>query len=265
VDGTITLPGVGEVKRQHALIGGAACAGIVGVAWLRRGRGDVADAEAEYAASEPTATEGDYGSGGYAAGVDSYVNPGGSTVVGGSPVSEIDPDSLPPSTNSAWTQRSIGKLADVGWDAQAVAGALGRYLGRQTLANAGEVEIVRTAIAMVGPPPVGDFSILMPTTAPAPSGSTTPAKVALAAPTGLKVDNSGTSYVTVRWTGVPGAVSYLVGRSGTTYLEPSSLDNRETIKGLKPATKYTFTVRAVDSAGVKGPVSAGLTVTTKSS
>lgn len=175
---TIEVPGVGAVKREHLYVAGAVVGGIVVIAYVRRGR-DVAEAEPEVV--EPTATQGDY-----ASGVDAYDMPAGGSTVIGSPASEVDPDTLPPTTNAAWTTRAVSRLSEVGWDPKDVASALGRYLGRQPQANTAGVEIVRTALAMVGSPPSGEYSLIGPpaktaTTnpgptkpAPKPTSSTTP-------------------------------------------------------------------------------------------
>ncbi len=191
---TIEIPAVGPVKREYVYIaGGVAGVGLLWWIYARRS----ADAGGVPEDGEPTATEGDYG-----AGVDAYANPAPSSPSGTTP--EVDADDMPPTTNAAWTQRAIGQLSDIGWDPREVAAALGRYLGRQNLASAGEVEIVRAALAAVGPPPQGEFSVKLPaaktattkptTTKPAPRpGPTKPKPKPKPATTG--------HYVTVaRWT-----------------------------------------------------------------
>lgn len=188
---TIELPAVGPVKREVVVVG-AAGVGLVGIIWWRRARESAA---AEPLAEEPTAEAGDY-----AAGVDAYANPaGGSTVVGGSAVTEIDPDDMPPTSNPQWATRAVGKLSDVGWDPMLTTKALAKYLTRTHLGSSAEVEIVRAAVAMVGPPPVGEFSILMPVTPAKPSGSTTTPKPKPAATEAKPKPKAGVSVTVQAW------------------------------------------------------------------
>jgi hypothetical protein len=255
----VKLPGVGEVPRAYVAVGGAAVVGAVGFAYLRRGAGGSADPSAEVAAADPTGTTGDY-----AAGVDAYANPAPAGSTTAASPAEVDPDTLPPTTNAAWTSRAVERLADVGYDPQAIAAACGRYLGRQPLASAAEVEIVRTALAMVGPPPLGDYSLIGPTPAttstPAP-----PSSAALKAPSGLKVSKVTKSSVYIDWAKVPGARTYLI-TSSTHGLGTSTRTVTASggyVTGLKPGTPYRFNVRAVDAKGINGPASGSVSATTK--
>lgn len=162
---TIDMPGpVGKVKKEYLYVGGAS-AGILAVIWIRRSRDTGAATDA--AAVDPTAAAGDL-----AAGVDAYANPAGGSTVIGNPATDVDPDTLPATTNTAWTTRVISRLSDVGWDPMAVTQALGRYLTHTALADATQVEIIRAATAVEGPPPQGTYSIIMPTAPTKPSGST---------------------------------------------------------------------------------------------
>ncbi len=258
----VKVPGIGEVPRTYVYLGGAVVAGAVGFAYLRR----AADPGAEVGAEDPTGEAGDYAAGDYAPGADSYSNPAPATIT---TPAEVDPDTLPPTTNSAWTSRSVDRLGDVGYDPRAVAAALGRYLGRQPLASQLEVEIVRTALAMVGPPPTGEYSIQMPTpgpsTPPPPAGApTAPKPAALAAPAGLRVKSVAPQNVQLDWTKVPGAVTYQITATGagatTTRTVTASAGY---ITKLRPQTRYTFTVRAINAKGTKGPSSAPVSATTK--
>ncbi len=147
----VDVPGLGPVKKQYVIIGGAAVAGIVAYAWWKAGTAPDEPVE-EYPAdtgdiSEPT---------------DGYVNPapGGSTVVG----DPQDPDTLPPTTNAQWTMRAVAALEAVGVDVGAASLALARYLGRQSLSPV-QVDMVRQALALVGPVPQGTYNII---TTPAP-------------------------------------------------------------------------------------------------
>lgn len=157
--GSVKIPGIGDMKKAHVVVAVGATGGIIGYAYIRRARESAAADPA--AGAEPTATEGDYNAGGdpYGGvdGLDSYANPAPAVVGQYSPP---DPDTLPPTTNAAWTSRAVDQLAGVGYDPKAVASALGRYLGRTAPTSQTEVTIIQTALAMLGPPPSGTYSLL---------------------------------------------------------------------------------------------------------
>lgn len=70
-------------------------------------------------------------------------------------------------SNAQWAQAVTAGLSDLGYSSTDVAAALGMYLGSlplSTLANGvSAVGIVQAALAEYGPPPVGTFTIIMPT------------------------------------------------------------------------------------------------------
>ena len=96
-----------------------------------------------------------------------------------------------------------------------------------------------------------------PTTASPTPTATTPSVPA--APTGLTGFAPNSSSVKLSWTPTAGATGYAVYRNskkvGTT-ATPAYTDS-----GLRATTRYTYTVRATNSAGT-GPASASVTVTT---
>jgi hypothetical protein len=251
---TITLPaGIGPVKSEYVYAGGAALMGVAGyMVWSRRSA-----AAGEVAAVEPTATEGDY-----AAGIDAYDNP--AHVTSGT-VSTVDPSTMPPTTNSDWTSRAVEKLSDVGWEPMSVTAALSRYLNRKPLLSAAEVEIVQSATAMVGPPPQGDFSILMPEAPPPPvAGTPTPTPAAPpaapATPSGLRLATNTTTQWAIAWNPVDGATSYEVDTHNGVVHRPSA--PTFTATDFRHKTKYTVTVRAIGPGGAS-PWSSALTLTSK--
>lgn len=153
---TIDVPALGTIPKKYVVIGGSVAAGIVAYAWWNAGRGT--------AEEEPLPVDvGDTG-----IPTDGYVNPapGGSSTSGG----EIDPSTLPPTTNDEWMRRAVAALEGIGYDPRTVADVLGRYLGRQYVTTA-QADIIRTALAFVGPVPVGNFSILLE-----PIGPVTPTR-----------------------------------------------------------------------------------------
>lgn len=250
---TITVPGgVGPVKSEYVYAGGAAAAGVVAYwVWSRRSAAATAPTVAT-GAVDPSATTGDY-----AAGIDAYANP--AHVTSGS-VTTQDPSTMPPTTNADWADRAQSKLSDVGWDSQAVAAAIGRYLNRQPLLSSAEVEIIQTATAMVGHPPAGDFSIIMPTAPAAVTPAPAPSAATLTAPAGLKASSVTRTGVHLSYHSVGGASGYLLTRSdGATITTPAISVN---VAGLKPGTAYRYTVAAIGAGGA-GPVSAPVSFTTK--
>jgi poly(hydroxyalkanoate) depolymerase family esterase len=82
----------------------------------------------------------------------------------------------------------------------------------------------------------------------------------LPAPTGLTVGTTTASSVALSWASVSGAASYHVFRDGTLVGSPSSATFTDT--GLAAATTYSYSVAAVDSAGVDGSRSGAVSATT---
>ena len=81
------------------------------------------------------------------------------------------------STNAAWSQAVTEGLANLGWSATDVSTALGMYLAGMpltTLADgASSLAIVQAAVAEFGPPPVGTYSIIAPSSSSGAVGTTT--------------------------------------------------------------------------------------------
>lgn len=187
--GTVDVPGLGATPKRYLAVGLGGTGLVVGWYWIRARRSAAAAAPAEdpSAAAGDTAAGGDpyAGAAGTAGAVDAYSNPAPGSVT---TVAAPDPSTLPPATNPAWTQRAVDALSSVGYDPHDIADALGRYLNRTAPASQTEVTIIRNALAMVGPPPSGVYSLLPvpPATATSP---TTPAKpsspTAPAAPKGM--------------------------------------------------------------------------------
>ena len=84
----------------------------------------------------------------------------------------------------------------------------------------------------------------------------------LAAPTGVATSNATTTTMNIAWNAVTGAATYNVYRnSNKTNALPVTATNF-TDTGLAAATSYSWTVRAADSGGVEGAVSAAASGTT---
>jgi chitodextrinase len=97
-------------------------------------------------------------------------------------------------------------------------------------------------------------------TTPASADTTAPT-----APSGLTATSATTTSIALSWaaaTDAVGVAGYEVFR-GTTLVATTAPGTRTaTATGLAPGTSYTFTVRAFDAAGNRGPASAALTTTT---
>lgn len=77
-------------------------------------------------------------------------------------------------TNAQWAQAVEAGLTAIGYDAQAIGSAIGKYLLSMPLTS-DQVTIVQTAVAEYGPPPVGTYAIIAQ---PAPAPAPTPAPAA---------------------------------------------------------------------------------------
>lgn len=177
-------------------------------------------------------------------------NVGGSENVGNSSNTgnnEID-------SNNEWFNEAVERLANGGWNPQAVQSALGEFLTGQSL-DSNEAAIVRAAVgAMGGYPPNGPMSIKET------AGPTDVSK--LSAPTGLKQTAVTSSTVDLTWTPVTGAKQYRVYRSGASQNVAGSTDNKARVAGLEPGKSYTFYVAAGLDGEKMGPRSSGVTVKT---
>ncbi|SEF12892.1 Fibronectin type III domain-containing protein [Streptomyces sp. 3213] len=243
------LGSIPKEKRMYVYMGCGAAV-IVGYAWWRQ--------RATASAASEAAMDSAYSDDGYvtqASPGDSFWGSGGGGTSSSSDTSSTDTSGLPVlATNAAWMQYAVEQLAAAGTDPVAAQSALGKYLDRQALTSS-EQDIVRRAIGLANPPPVGTFVVTPAIEAPAPS--------ALAAPTGLKVTAVAPTYVEVTWNKVTGAGNYRLYRSGASQNVAASTDTVARVEGLEPGKNYTIYVAAgqVGSEAV-GPRSAGLSVTT---
>lgn len=131
---TVDLPVIGEVETRWLWVAGAAVAGIVGYAWWARSRGGPIGADVTV---DPATGAGEDGGG------RPLSPPPGGTV-------DLTDGSI--NTNEEWANEVVQRLGEVGYEPGFVATAVGKYLARQPL-NPDEVDVVRTAWALVGRPP----------------------------------------------------------------------------------------------------------------
>ncbi|WNI18841.1 cysteine/serine endopeptidase inhibitor [Actinacidiphila sp. ITFR-21] len=89
------------------------------------------------------------------------------------------------------------------------------------------------------------------------SGGTPPP---LPAPTGLRATGTTQTSVSLSWSGVSGAASYVVYRGGARVGSTAATSLTDT--GLAAGTAYSYTVAAADSAGTVGAPSAAVPATT---
>jgi len=150
---TVKLPGIGAVDQRWAVAGVALVVGIVGYAWWKRASVTVDTTTT----AEPTADALQDAS------VDAYQGAFGTPALTPHPTSE--PGYLPPSTDAEWSRRAQDILTGINYDPVVAAAAIGKYIGRQQLASA-DAEIVRVAIAQLGPPPVGSYPVNVVETPP---------------------------------------------------------------------------------------------------
>lgn len=177
--GTVKLPVVGRIRKTWVMVGAAVAVGIVGYAWWARARGADALGDAADVAEEPMGE----------------IPAGTSTTPGLAQNYEpatVDPDDLPPTTNDEWSRRAVAYLRDeLYYNPATAAAALGKYLARQPLVPA-EQDIVRTALGVLGKPPVGEYSVIPvpkpPTTPPptTPTRTSTPPPVSTATPISVR-------------------------------------------------------------------------------
>jgi hypothetical protein len=250
--GTVTLPGLGPVKKKIVIgVGGAAAAFVLWRYWQARQAGE------EVVAGD---SDGDgFADGGILPSVSGAVRPdndygqsdGSGTGSGGS----TDSYGFTGTTNSQWTQYASTQLSAASdkWSYGDVLEALGQYLGNKPLTTA-QQQIVQAAIAAAGNPPEGTHPII--------PGGNVPITVA---PAGLKVTATTTTTVTLAWSPVSGAGYYRVYRSGssTNVGATDGANTTITIGGLRPNTEYSFQVAADTTSGTPGPKSASVKGRTK--
>lgn len=242
--GTVTLPGVGPVKKKILFgVGGAAAAFVLWRYW----QGAQAGADD---GAVPGDSDGDgFADGGVLPSVSGAVRPDNDYgLPDGSGGGSTDSYGFTGTTNSQWTQYAATQLSAASdkWSYGDVLEALGQYLASRPLTSTQQA-IVQAAIAAAGPPPVG--------THPVVPGGDVPI---LVAPTGVRVTGTTQTTVTLAWSPVPGAGYYRAYRSGssTNVGATDGANTTITIGGLKPNTEYSFQVAADTTSGKPGPKSA---------
>lgn len=259
-DGTIKLGKV-KLSKNAVLIGGAVAVGIVGYAYYQRSRGGSGSVGgADTGATDPnidpsTGLPWDESYGGVSySGLGIYDPATGGTIgygygTGTQTVTTVG-------TNAAWTQAAIAYLEAHGYDGNVVAAALGKVLNGSPVTQS-ELDIFSAATGVQGNPPQGYPPIHMVGS----TGGTTDRVPGsqLPAPTGLKVTNTGTSFITIDWNDIPRNIGYSIYINGVRQ-RGSSLYSWYTENGLKPNTSYKFTIHGIGVDHKEGP---GVSITGK--
>lgn len=250
--GTVTLPGVGPVKKKILIgIGGVGAAFVMWRYWQARQAGT----------DEGAAVAGDSDGDGFA---DAGTLPSVSGAVRDDGAYGLPDDSgaagtdtygFHGTTNSQWTQYAATQLSSASdkWSSGDVLEALGQYLGNRPLTTTQQA-IVQAAIAAAGYPPEGSHPVI--------SGGDTALSVA---PKNLRAwDTTTTTQIGFQWDAVPGASHYRIYRSDLGS-EPvgDSFDTKFWARGLRPGTTYHFQVEPLTAANKPGPKSATYTAKTK--
>jgi hypothetical protein len=244
--GTVTLPGVGPVKKKIVvLVGTGAAAFVLWRYWQARQAGASADA----AAQDPGMTDGGVlpSVAGAVKDDNSYGVPGGSS-------GTSDSYGFTGTTNSQWTQYAANQLSAASdkWSYGDVVEALGAFVNNRPLTTT-QQQIVQAAIGLAGPPPEGTHPII-------PGGNT----AITVAPKNLRQWDTPTStQLGLQWDAVAGAVHYRIFRSGQGEPVGDSADTKFHAQGLTPNTSYGFQVAAVTASNQVGPKSSTYTAKTK--
>jgi|SRR5215469_1025445 len=283
---TVTLPGVGPVKKPVLIGGLVILAVILGVAYYRHSRAAGQQAAADASRTpDPNAVDPNTGLtyGEEAAGVQAGDGTGtgdNSGIVGyaqGNPIYSDQAGYGPAPTflnNADWAQAVEQYLTSAtGANPATVAAAIGAYLSGQPLTQAQAV-VVRSATGFFGAPPVsgpGGFPPSLRTVPPSPGGTGGPGGQGAApkSPPGGVTFTARAGHADASWVPVDGATKYevlIVGAggkgSGTSHVDHVTFAHGKW-SGIKLARgSYRGAIRAGNDAGW-GPYSTVKTFTVK--
>jgi hypothetical protein len=246
---TIARPRPGGLKglmkdKRTLYVGGAVVAGAVGYAWWAKGAG---------APEEPPLV------------FDEFGNP-----IAGPTPGLTEPQVLDSNlsttigtglrTNAEWTQAATDYLEGRGYNAQAILGALSKFLQRRPLSTV-EAELVGAAVASQGWPPEDRPWTIIPATATTPDPGTpkppAPTTKLPPAPRNMGLLPKGRSRYGIAWPAVPGATKYryrwetATRRSGWTTVTGT---HRDVIWLFRTGTTFAARVQAGNAAGWGGHV-----------
>lgn len=260
----VQVPKLGGVNK-HALIAvGAVAAGYIGYRYYQ---GQKAAATADATATDPgyqdpgtipaVAGAGSSGVGGYGTYAPYGYDANGNPIT--TPPSSSD-YGFTGTTNAQWTQYAATQLEQSGtWSYTDIVTALGEFLANRPM-SAVHVQITQAAIAVAGYPPSGSHTVIP--APPAPPAATVPAAKA---PTHVHVTTAGKDAFTVAWDGQPMAQYYVyVNGHRSQKLSGTLWDVNSSHAGLtiKPNTRYSVSVTAVNQAGKESGHSATISAHT---
>jgi hypothetical protein len=236
---TIARPGSGGGAskllrdRRTLYVAGAAVAGIAGYAWWTKGQ----------SADEPPLV------------FDEFGNPIAGPTPGLTEPTVLDSNLTvtPPSTgvrtNADWTQAATDYLEGRGYNAQAILGALSKFIQRRPLTTT-EAEIVGAAVASQGwPPEDRPWTIIMATTTTTDPGAKPPP-----APAWVR-GAPGRNQAVITWAPVAGATSYEIRRSTgapgslTGWVNVGNVTRHVAQAKVRRNTFFSYAVRARNAAG----------------
>lgn len=242
--GTVTLPGVGPVKKKMVIgVGSAAAAFVLWRYWQAR-KASATDTQ-DATAQDPGMTDG-----GTLPSVAGAVSPTNSYGLPDGSQGSTDSYGFTGTTNSQWSQYAANQLSAASdkWSYGDIAEALGAFINNRPLTST-QQSIVQAAIALAGPPPEGTHPII-------PGGDT----AITVAPKNLrKWDAATPTQIGMQWDPVAGAVHYRIFRSGLGEPVGDSADTKFHAQGLTPNTSYGFQVAAVTASNQVGPKSGTFT------
>lgn len=256
LEGSIKVPGFGDVSKKTALLVGGGLAVFLGIVYYRGKKASAAKASVAAAGSSEInpATGFPYGSPEDAAAMAAqaaYVTPGG--VSGGGGGSGAQPTGF--TSNGQWAQAAEQYMQAEGLivEPTALASALGKYItGHQ--ASPLDSDLIHQAIAFQGYPPIAGPNGYPPSinTSTDPVPTPAPSAGKLPAPTGFRNASPGTwtDSLMYEWNAVPGAVDYEIHEDGGSRRTGNTTGIMRF--GLIHNGTYWAQIAAVDSSGVVG-------------
>lgn len=255
LEGDLEIPKVGKLPKKVVVPLAVGLAGFVAWRfWSARGGASTGD-------EASTIADGEFGA--IDTGVPDTLNPfpgsfggGGGTPTGNTDTVTGDRDGdgiIGPgefTNNGQWTKYVTGELTGGNWTYDEIVTAIGNGLaGRPTSST--QQDIIRAALAVGGQPPSGSLTVV--------SGGNTGLTVA---PAGISASAAGSDAVTVSFSAVAGASSYVAYVNGQASPSGAGGGSPIRISNLKPSTTYTVSVAGLNSAGTPGPKSSTVTVKT---
>lgn len=265
---TMTVPGVGPVKKPVVvLVAGGAVAVLIYAYWRRANNPTPAAADSTSSDATSTSDSGyvqDSTADGYNTiypptysqnGYDVYGNPLPAPTGLGSGGTYT--------TNDEWTSAAESSLETAGVSLSVSGAAISKVLGGLSVSS-DQRDIFMQAVGLLGQPPQGyPTPIKVSDSGTGPTKPTYPPGTSLPSPPGLHATSVGSTTAGLAWLFVPGAAKYRIyDRHHSTHIAETS-DTHYTVHGLQRHSSDYFHVRPVGHDGQIGQSSPELHVTTK--